>query len=102
MSDITLPYGRHANEGIIEEITRILEDKLQPYKGNYEEEELFWLQEHAGLHIYTGEGVALALETSYGDNRPVPDSIRVDLATIDASGWWRRADGLLHYTGSGD
>ena len=102
MFNVTWPHGRHADEEAIEEISRILENKLQPYKGQHEEEQLFWLQEQAGVHIYAGEGVALALELSYRDKGPAPDSICVDFATIESNGWWRGSDGLLHYTGSGD
>lgn len=95
-------HGRHRDEGLIEEISGMMEDKLQPYRGDCGEEVLSWLQEHGGLHIYTGEGVALAVEPPRGHNGPVPERIRVDFATIEANGWWKDADGSLNYSGSGD
>ena len=102
MAEITWLYGRHEDERAIEEISRILEDKLQPYRGNCGEEKLVWLQEIEGLHLFTGEGVALALELRHGERCLKSECIQVDFATIAENGWWKDADGVLHYSWSGD
>ena len=87
MAEITWLYGRHSDERAIEEVSRILEDKLQPYRGNCGEEELVWLQEDGGLQIFSGEGVALALELRHGERCPVPESIQLDFAIIIDEKW---------------